>query len=163
MSHDGTAVPEIPPQKGESREPEEEVTSPRGEGKSPEKSADKSRRKSRGIPQPHGGVLIPGAGRGPAKGAPNAGRPPSAVRAILREAFVARVPLAEAIADDPALAPTERLRALDLLGRYGLGTTRELSVEDVKERLAETVAAVRRIVPAPHAGELLAKLRQVWT
>lgn len=29
------------------------------------------------VPQPHGGALIPGQGRGPAKGAPNAGRPPN--------------------------------------------------------------------------------------
>lgn len=27
------------------------------------------------MPQPHGGKLVAGAGRGPAKGAPNAGRP----------------------------------------------------------------------------------------
>lgn len=130
---------------------------------SPEHSKGKSRRKSRPIPQAHGGVLVPGAGRGPAKGAPNAGRPPSAVRAILRESFVNRVPLAEAIADDPSFPPSERLRALDLLGRYGLGTTREMSVEDVKERLAETVSAVRRIVPPPHAEELLVTLRGVWS
>jgi len=163
MSHDGTTVPKIPPQRVESREPPPVVPAPRGERKVPEKSADKSRKKSRRIPQPHGGVLIPGAGRGPAKGAPNAGRPPSAVRAILREAFAARVTLAAEIADDPGLAASERLRALDLLGRYGLGTTRDVSVDDVKERLAETIAAVRRIVPAPYAEELLVKLRGVWS
>lgn len=43
------------------------------------KKAEKSRPKSRHkpVPQPHGGALVPGAGRGPAKGAPNAGRPPN--------------------------------------------------------------------------------------
>ena len=130
---------------------------------SPRIAGEKSRPKSRAVPQTHGGALVPGAGRGPAKGAPNAGRPPSAVRALLREAFATRVSLAAEIADDPSLAPAERLRALDLLGRYGLGTTRELSVEDVKERLAATVALVRATVPAPHAEALLAKLRGVWT
>jgi len=139
------AVPEIPSPLAAEREPE------------------KSRGKSRRIPQPHGGVLVPGAGRGPARGAPNAGRPPSAVRALLREAFADRISLASEIADDPSLAPSERLRALDLLGRYGLGTTRELSVEDVKERLAATVALVRTTVPAPHCEALLGKLRGVWT
>jgi hypothetical protein len=73
------------------------------------------------------------------------------------------VTLAAEIADDPGLAASERLRALDLLGRYGLGTTRDVSVDDVKERLAETIAAVRRIVPAPYAEELLVKLRGVWS
>lgn len=123
----------------------------------------KSRGKSRRIPQPHGGVLVPGAGRGPAKGAPNAGRPPSAVRALMREALAARVSLAEAIADDPANAPAERLRALDLLGRYGLGSTRELTVDDVRERLTATVSAIRAMVPPPHAENLLARLRGVWS
>lgn len=129
--------------------------------KSPRKSRDKSRRAP--VPQPHGGALVPGAGRGPAAGAPNAGRPPSAVRALLRESFAVRVPLAEALADDPTLSAADRLRALDLLARYGLGTTRELSVEDVKERLAATIAAVRALVPASHAESLLIKLREVWT
>ncbi len=36
------------------------------------------------VPQPHGGALIPGKGRGPAPGAPNAGRPPDAFRAKMR-------------------------------------------------------------------------------
>ena len=51
----------------------------------PQELAEKSRGKSRRIPHPHGGVLVPGAGRGPAKGAPNAGGPPNAIRALLRE------------------------------------------------------------------------------
>jgi hypothetical protein len=81
----------------------------------------------------------------------------------LREAFAARVPLAEAIADDPAIAPAERLRALDLLGRYGLGSTRELSVEDVRERLTATVAAIRAVVPPAYAEDVLTRLRRVWS
>lgn len=125
------------------------------------KTGEKSRRTP--IPQPHGGALVPGAGRGPQPGAPNAGRPPAAVRALLRESFAARLPLAEAIADNHKLSPADRLRALDLLARYGLGTTREISVEDVKERLSATVAAVRALVPAPYAEPLLSKLRKVWT
>lgn len=129
--------------------------------KPPSKSRGKSRRAP--VPQPHGGALVPGAGRGPSAGAPNAGRPPSAVRALLRESFAARVTLAERIADDPTLSAADRLRALDLMGRYGLGTTRELSVEEVKERLGATIAAVRTLVPTEHAEPLLAKLREVWT
>lgn len=132
---------------------------------SPTQTKRKSRKNSRHapIPQPHGGALVPGAGRGPKPGAPNAGRPPAAVRALLRESFAARLPLAEAIADDPKLFPADRLRALDMLARYGLGTTREVSVEDVKDRLTATIAAVREVVPAPHAEQLIALLREVWT
>ncbi len=61
----------------------------------------------------------PRRGRGPRSGAPNAGRPPSAVRAACRDAFARRIPILEAIADDATSAPGDRLRALDLLGRYG--------------------------------------------
>ena len=54
---------------------------------------DRKSATSRGqvIPQPHGGALVPGAGRGPTPGAPNAGRPPSEVRAALRQAFADRL------------------------------------------------------------------------
>lgn len=47
----------------------------------------KTRRKSRDrqlVPQPHGGALLPGAGRGCKPGAPNAGRPPDEWRKALR-------------------------------------------------------------------------------
>ena len=60
-------------------------------------------------------------GRGPAAGAPNAGRPPDAVRAACREAFADRVPMLAELADNGT--PEVRLRALDMLGRYGLGTS----------------------------------------
>jgi hypothetical protein len=52
---------------------------------------------------------------------------------------------------------------LDLLGRFGIGTAREMSVDDVKDRLAETVSAIQRIVSAPQREELLATLRVVWS
>lgn len=63
----------------------------------------------------------PRRGRGPAPGAPNAGRPPDAVRAACRVAFDERVPMLAELADNGT--PEIRLRALDMLGRYGLGTS----------------------------------------
>lgn len=53
--------------------------------KSAPRPAEKSWRKSRcePLPQPHGGALVPGAGRGPAPGAPNAGRPRKEVRRLI--------------------------------------------------------------------------------
>ena len=62
-------------------------------------------------------------GKGPAPGAPNAGRPPSAIRASMREALDERLKLLASFADDPNLAPLERMRALDMLAKYGIGTT----------------------------------------
>jgi hypothetical protein len=81
----------------------------------------------------------------------------------LREAFAARVALAEALADNPRLTATERLKALDLMARYGLGTTRDVSVEDVRDRLTATLAAIRRHLPIPEAERLVAELRGIWT
>lgn len=55
------------------------------------------------------------------KGGP--GRPPSEIRKVCREAFEERVPILMAMADDEELEPTVRQKAIDMLGRYGLGTT----------------------------------------
>jgi len=81
------------------------------------KSARKSARKS-AVGRPFEPGHDPRRGRGPRPGAQNAGRPPSAVRAACRDAFARRIPVLEAIADDSGSAPGDRLRALDLLGRY---------------------------------------------
>src|SRR5438105_12286118 len=61
----------------------------------------------------------PRRGRGPRRGAQNAGRPPSAVRLACRQAFADRITVLTAIVDDRREATGDRLRALDLLARYG--------------------------------------------
>lgn len=71
----------------------------------------------------------PRRGRGPTPGAPNAGRPPDAVRRACREAFADRVPMLADLADNGT--PEIRLKALDMLGRYGLGTTFSLDATDI--------------------------------
>lgn len=89
------------------------------------------------IPQAHGGALKPGGTRGNRGGS---GRPPSVIREKCRGAFWKQVKLLEQIAEGEALAIVkdatgretdmrvsapiaERLKAVDLLGKYGLGTT----------------------------------------
>ena len=62
-------------------------------------------------------------------GAPNAGRPPDVVRRACREAFADRVPMLADLADNGT--PEVRLRALDMLGRYGLGTSFTFDGSDV--------------------------------
>jgi hypothetical protein len=76
------------------------------------------------IPAHGGGLLRQG---GTNRGGP--GRPPSAVKAAMREAIDERLHILEAIADDPRTPPRDRIRALELLARYGLGVG-----EDEKER-----------------------------
>lgn len=51
-----------------------------------------------------------------------AGRPPDKVRAALRKAFDQRIYLLQEIADNPDLDDVTRMKALDMLAKYGLGT-----------------------------------------
>lgn len=55
------------------------------------------------------------------------GRPPSAIRARCRDAFDKRIATAMRIADDPKATRSDRLKAIDLLGKYGLATQVEVS------------------------------------
>ena len=89
------------------------------------KSLTKSRRLS--------GVAVDASlrGRGPAPGAPNAGRPPSDVVLAYRKSFADRLHIAESIADDLEATNMERLRALELLGKFGGMLTVQVSTESV--------------------------------
>jgi hypothetical protein len=88
------------------------------EGKSPRKSplrgvaADKTLR---------------GPGRGPAPGAPNAGRPPSEVKKALVEGFAASLPELLRLARE-ADSASDRIRAIDVLGKYAGLQSIELEV-----------------------------------
>jgi len=112
------------------------------------------------VPQPHGGALLGGGLPGHAGGG---GRPPSVLRERLRGSFQERVKVLEEIADDPKANAQDRIRAIDVLAKYGLGVSRELSVDEVRDRLRETVALIRRALPSEQATEILTPLREVWT
>src|SRR5712691_8321660 len=86
------------------------------------------------VPQPHGGALLDSGLPGHAGGG---GRPSSALRERLRGSFQERVRVLEDIADDPKADPQDRIRAIDVLAKYGLGVTRELSVDEVRDRRSE--------------------------
>ena len=113
------------------------------------------------VPQPHGGALY--AGGVPGHDGKNAGRPPSALRERLRGSFAERVTVLEEIADDPNLDPQDRIRAVDTLAKYGLGTIKEISAEQVRERLRETLQVIRDALPDEEAVTIINRLRGVWT
>jgi len=73
------------------------------------------------------------------------------------------VQVLEAIADDPQADPQDRIRAIDVLAKYGLGTLRELSVDEVRDRLRETITIIGQALPPQQRGAVLAQLREVWT
>ena len=89
---------------------------------------------SKSVALTRGGPFVPGPdprrGRGPKPGAPNAGRPPSVIRERCRGSFEDRIAVLEEIADDPKANAGDRIRALDLLGKYGLGTQQQISGPD---------------------------------
>ena len=112
------------------------------------------------VPQPHGGALL---SRGLPGHAGGGGRPSSVLRERLRGSFQERVRVLEDIADDPNVDPQDRIRAIDVLAKYGLGTLRELSVDDVRDRLRKTIAIVREHMAPDRVTEVLTRLREVWT
>lgn len=89
------------------------------------------------IPQPHGGAIYRGGVRGNSGGP---GRPPSELRARLRGSFEDRFAVLEAIADDAAADPSDRIRAIEVMAKYGIGPVTGLS----DDTCGRTVAIVVR-------------------
>jgi hypothetical protein len=79
------------------------------------------------IPGKNGGRLNRGGTKGNKGGT---GRPPSVIRQKLRGSFEDRIMVIAAIADDQKASTSDRLRALDLMAKYGLGTTSTSTVTE---------------------------------
>lgn len=81
------------------------------------------------VRSPINGALMPlGAHPGNTGGKKGrSGRPPSVIRERCRGSFEKRIKVLEEIADDPETSPADRIRAIDLLARYGLGTQQQVS------------------------------------
>ena len=91
------------------------------------------------VRQPHGGALRTGGAPGNRGGS---GRPRNEIRAAMRESLETRLCIAEGIADSPKSNNNDRLKALEFLARYGLGTTDTTKVESVG---ALHLAALRQL------------------
>lgn len=128
--------------------------------KSPQKSPD-SPKPGELVKPAHGNGLLR-HGSEPGTNAGGTGRPPSEIRKSLRLSFDQRVKIWEEIADDADAPRLERMKAVDLLAKYGLGTTKELTVEHVKDRLQQTIAAISDTLPAEQANALLARIEPIW-
>jgi hypothetical protein len=59
-------------------------------------------------------------------------------------------------------SPKERIQAFDVAAKYGLGALKEISVENVRERLGKTLDVIRHALPPEQAAELINQLRGVW-
>jgi hypothetical protein len=100
------------------------------------------------VPQPHGGAIRYGNRPGQTPG--GIGRPPSELRARLRGSFEDRAHVLEEIASDPNASASDRMKALDLMLRYGLGTHTEHEVRAESLQLSGDVSeALRRALRDP--------------
>ena len=85
------------------------------------------------------------------------------MRERLRGSFEDRVTVLEEIADDEAADPQDRIRAVDTLAKYGIGTLREISVERVRDRLRDMLQVLREELPSEQAAHIINRLRAVWS
>lgn len=88
------------------------------------------------------------------------GRPPSAIRASAREKFDKLIPKLDRIARARTSKDSDKVRAIDVLGKYGMGMN--VSVDDVKACLRLTTEEILRFLPAEQAEQLLGKIRPIW-
>ena len=97
------------------------------------------------VPQPHGGQIRRGAQPGTNRG--GTGRPPSELRRKMRGSLEDRLHIAEEIADSPTAAYSDRMKALDFLAKYGLGTRQEVTGED-GAAIPTEIVVTRRVIKA---------------
>ena len=90
--------------------------------------------------QDHGGALLSGGVPGNRGGT---GRPKSEVRLRCRGSFDQRIPIIEAIIDSGESSSADKLRAMDLLGKYG-GLHQIDATSGVKPLMTSEEAARRR-------------------
>lgn len=127
----------------------------------------KSPRKTPKAPKP-GELVKPAHGKGLLRhgsepgGPPGPGRPASEIRKRLRGSFEERIQILEEIADGKEQSAPDRMKAIDLMGKYGLGTTKEITVEHVRDKLKATIAAITESLPPEQAESLLARIEPIW-
>ena len=87
------------------------------------------------VPAHGGGMIRHGSQPG---NTPGSGRPPSKVKAALRKSFDERITILEDIADDTDAELRERLKAIDMMGKY---SDLDMNIDvDLIERLGSVVA-----------------------
>jgi hypothetical protein len=77
---------------------------------------------------------------------PGTGRPKNALRSKMRAALEVRLQIAEGIADAEDASNADKLRALDFLAKYGLGSRNSMQKHEhgVTDSLAALILGERR-------------------
>lgn len=119
---------------------------------------DEAPRRSELVPQPHGGALWQGAPANPVAGP---GRPPSALRAVARDAWYEGVPVLKDIVNGTIKAnPGERVRAQAELSKVGQGG--HMTLEDIRIRVKCQIAVIREELEPEVAERVLRRIREIW-
>jgi hypothetical protein len=80
----------------------------------------------------------------------------------MRVAAAQRVPVLEAIADNPEANDGDRIRAVDTLAKHGLGQMIEIGMDDVQRRLRATLVLLSETLPEETFNALLPELEGIW-
>lgn len=89
------------------------------------------------------------------------GRPPSAIRADARDRFDELLPMLSAIGKDRKALKRDRIRAADVLGKYGMSEW--VSKEDINGCGAETMKTLHEMLPDEELAErVIAALVPIW-
>lgn len=100
----------------------------------PNKKKQSATKRPTQTPKVKGGLVVPEHGRGKIWQGPAAnpvagpGRPADAIRAAMRGSLESRLSVLEQIIDSAMHDPGDRIRAIDVLAKYGLGTKDELDI-----------------------------------
>ncbi len=115
------------------------------------------------IPGANGGTLNAGGTPGNSGGKPGrSGRPPQWLRDRAFDLFWELLPVLEAIADDTGARARDRIRAVDVLGKYGAGSLQGISVDDVQERMEATMEVIRRRTAPEQFAAISDAVARVW-
>jgi hypothetical protein len=108
-------------------------------------------------------MRVPAHGKGLLRqgGTKSPGRPASSIRRALRRGLAKRIPILEQIADTDEKS-ADRLKALDLMGKYGLGTEKHITHDDVRERLQATIEIIRNSPNTRDAEALIKEIEPAW-
>lgn len=60
-------------------------------------------------------------------------------------------------------SPKDRVQAIDVMGKYGLGALREVSTESVRAKVGQTIDVIRSLLPPDDAVRIVNALRPIWT
>ena len=64
---------------------------------------------------------------------------------------------------NPPSTDGDRIRATDVVEKYGIGTLKEISTEEVRDRLLRTVEIVNEQLAPEDADRVRGLLKEVWT